>query len=150
MIKTSTIFTETFRVRAVTFIARIPVYNNSCYCYFKAIVLSLFSAKVGFGGRRGKKRGGYEGDKKKHKPIPEIFVRHRCQRHLLYMNRQYLLAETLVLILKATQGNLNYTIYLTKLRLLQKTFRPLSLVIDIKLKENLNQFICFLKLYPCK
>lgn len=41
-------------------------------------------------------------------------------------------------------------IHLTKLGLHQKTFRPLSLVIDIKIKETRDQFICLLKLYPCK
>lgn len=61
MIKVSTIFTETFHVRAITFIAKIPLYNNSCYCYFKAIMLSVFYESVGFGGRKEREKKGGRG-----------------------------------------------------------------------------------------
>lgn len=81
-----------------------------------------FTKGLVWGGKRGKNPPKYK-EQDKVQYIPEISVRHRCQRHFLYTIRQYLLAETLVLILNASRGSLNDTIHLTKLRWHQKTFR---------------------------
>lgn len=114
--------TETFHDRTKILIAKIQLNNNFYYCCFKAMMLSVFYKRAGLGRKKGKKISPKPRNKTKCKYIPEIFVKHRCQGHVLYSIRQYLLAETLVLILNASQGKLNDIIHLTKLRWHHKTF----------------------------
>lgn len=113
--------TQPFHVRTKTLIAKIQLYNNSYYCFKNDAQYIL--PKGWSGEEKGGKSSPKLRNKTKCKYIPEIFERHRCQRHFLYTIRQYLLAETLVLILNASQGNLSDIIHLTKLSWHQKTFR---------------------------
>lgn len=71
MIKIWTMITETFHVRTKTFMAKIQLYNNSYYCCFKAMMLSVFYKGAGLGRKKGKTPHKYK-EQDKVQYIPEI------------------------------------------------------------------------------
>lgn len=77
MIKISTMITEAFHVRTKTFMAKIQLYNNSYYCCFKAMMLSVFYKRAGLGRKKGKKSPQIQGTRQS-----AIYSRNLCEAQI--------------------------------------------------------------------